>query len=347
MTRRLLLILLSLLCAAPAAAVAVQSPEIERLQAQYRDAVVRARRLEADAQAAARAARADPEADAAAPATDRAALDALAAREAPLVGRLAQIQAAQTRLLSGLMRLSRRPPPVLVMTPDEILAARRAGLLMQEGAVALNREAQSIQGRRRAFAAERRARVLDQAAALEAESRAGERGAEAADRRADAVSRAAVLAAEARTARAEVDALAARLRRLGAAVPDVPPDARARVGALPAGLTRLTPPVDGPPAARFSRDVAGWRWPGSGQAVVAPAPGRVAYAGPHQAWGQVVLLDLGEGWTVVLAGLDRASVRTGERATAGAPVGTARDGAPVQFELRREERPVDPAPFLR
>ena len=346
MIRRLLLILLTLLVAAPATAVAVQSPEVARLQAQYRDAVVRLRRLEAEARAAARAAVSEPRA-ASAVGSDRSALDALAAREAPLIGRLAGVRSSQTRLLSGLIRLSRLPAPVLFMTPEETLAARRAGLLMQETAYALDREAGRIQAERRALAAERRARVLDQASALEAESRAGERGAEAADRRADAATRAAVLEAEARTARAEVEALAAQLRRLGAPVPEVPADARSRVAALPAGMTRLTPPVEGPPGARFGRDAAGWRWPGAGQTVIAPAPGRVAYAGPHEAWDQVVLLDLGEGWTAVLAGLDQVAVRTGGRVKAGARMGVARSGEPFQFELRREERPVDPGPFLR
>ena len=349
MRRLVPLLILTATVGAAAPASGVKPPsrdEVSRIQAQYRDAVIRLRRLDEEAQAARRAADAAPAAAGPAATADRAALDALAARDAPLLTELTRIRARQGRLLAGLQRLTRRPPPALVVPAERAVQARRAGLLMREAAVTLEGRADAVQARRDVLARERRAVLLAQAGALAADSAAGDRAAAEADRGAARRSRAVVLTAEARAARSEVAALEARLRRLGAPVPDVPAGATARVSALPAGLDRLTPPVDGAPDVRFGREAAGWRWVGRGQPVRAPAPGRVVHLGPHEAWGRVLILDLGRGWHAVLLGVDAPTVSEGDRVEAGQRVGIARSGGAFQFELRREETPVDPARFL-
>jgi septal ring factor EnvC (AmiA/AmiB activator) len=73
----------------------------------------------------------------------------------------------------------------------------------------------------------------------------------------------------------------------------------------------------------------------------------VAYAGPLSGWGHVVILDLGPGWRVVVSGLDEVSVDVGARVADGAVLGRTGEDGEVAFELRRDERPVDPAPWLR
>ncbi len=346
--RRLALPVLTavLLAAAPAAGLQPDGAETARLQAQYRDAVIRLRRLDEDAEAARRAAEAAPSAPISATTADRASLDAVAARDAPLLAELTRLRALQGRLLTGLQRLTRRPPPPLIVPAARTVQARRAGLLMREAAVALEARADAVETRREALARERRGVLLAQAPALAADSAAGDRAAAEADRGAARRSRAVVLTAEARAARSEVAALEARLRRLGAPVPEVPAGATARVSALPGGLDRLTAPVEGAPDVRFGREAAGWRWAGRGQTVRAPAPGRVVFVGPHEAWGRIVILDLGRGWHAVLLGVDAPAVSEGQRVEAGGSLGVARTGAAIQFELRREETPVDPARFL-
>lgn len=346
MRRLAVLLLLGLAAAAPAGGQTPDPEEVARLSGQYRDAVIRARSLESQARDAARAAEGAPAPVDGGPAPDRAALDALAAREAPVLARLTGLRARQGRLLTGLQRLTRHPPPPLIVPVAQAMAARRAGLLMHGGATGLEARAEALTGERRSLARARRAVVLDQAGALAADSAAGERRAVAADRRAERRARAAVLRAEATSARAEAGALARRLEGLGAPVPAVAADAASRISTLPAGRTRLTPPLSGPPEARFSRDVPGWRWTGDGGEARAPAPGRVAYAGPHQVWGQVVILDLGEGWQAVVAGLAGPSVATGDRVAEGAALGRSVPGRPLQAELRRDEVPVDPARFF-
>lgn len=83
--------------------------------------------------------------------------------------------------------------------------------------------------------------------------------------------------------------------------------------------------------------------PLAGAQVVAPAAGRIAFAGPFRDYGAIVIIDHGGGWTSLVAGLGSVSVRIGEAVGQGAPIGHAQRGeAPrVTVELRRRDRAVD------
>ncbi|MDP3370735.1 MAG: peptidoglycan DD-metalloendopeptidase family protein, partial [Brevundimonas sp.] len=116
---------------------------------------------------------------------------------------------------------------------------------------------------------------------------------------------------------------------------------------LPAGRSRLTPPLAGAPSRRFGSGSSGWSWRAGHADVRAPAAGRVAFAGPLSGWGQVVILDLGPGWRAVISGLDAVSVEAGTRVADGQTLGRTGEDGEAAFELRRDERPVDPGPWLR
>jgi septal ring factor EnvC (AmiA/AmiB activator) len=60
-----------------------------------------------------------------------------------------------------------------------------------------------------------------------------------------------------------------------------------------------------------------------------------------------VILDLGPGWRAVVSGLDEAAVQTGDRVADGQVLGRSGADGEIAFELRRDERPIDPAPWLR
>ncbi|UYY57410.1 murein hydrolase activator EnvC family protein [Sphingomonas sp. S2-65] len=77
--------------------------------------------------------------------------------------------------------------------------------------------------------------------------------------------------------------------------------------------------------------------------VRAPAGGRIAYAGPFRGYGGVVIIDHGNGWTSLVAGLGSVSVRLGQRVAQAAPIGRAgkSDEPRVTVELRRRGTPVD------
>ncbi|MFZ5727218.1 MAG: murein hydrolase activator EnvC family protein [Pseudomonadota bacterium] len=79
-----------------------------------------------------------------------------------------------------------------------------------------------------------------------------------------------------------------------------------------------------------------------GGQVVAPAPGRVSFAGDYRGYGKIVIIDHGGGWISLLAGMIALSVGVGDMVEAGAPVGRAgSDDSRITVELRRAGRPVD------
>ncbi|MEA2998500.1 MAG: murein hydrolase activator [Sphingomonadales bacterium] len=73
--------------------------------------------------------------------------------------------------------------------------------------------------------------------------------------------------------------------------------------------------------------------------VVAPAPGRIVYARPFRAWGEVVIVDHGGGWTTTITNLGALAVREGDRVGRGDPLGRAAGGR-VSVELRRNGTPM-------
>lgn len=77
--------------------------------------------------------------------------------------------------------------------------------------------------------------------------------------------------------------------------------------------------------------------------VVAPAAGRIAFAGPFRAYGNIVIIDHGGGWTSLVSGLGVVSARIGDKVGQGAPIGQAGGGATprVTVELRRRDRAID------
>ncbi len=75
----------------------------------------------------------------------------------------------------------------------------------------------------------------------------------------------------------------------------------------------------------------------SGALVVAPWHGSVRYRGPLLDYGNVVLLEPGEGWLIVLAGLDQAFVQTGDVVAQGDALGLMPGGAASGDEFVRPD----------
>ena len=90
--------------------------------------------------------------------------------------------------------------------------------------------------------------------------------------------------------------------------------------------------------------------------VVAPADGWVIYRGPYLNYGQIVILNPGQDYTILLAGLDKVSVDLGQFVLEGEPIGTmgsrtigrnlatsAGVSDPTLYiELRKNDQPMDP-----
>jgi septal ring factor EnvC (AmiA/AmiB activator) len=86
----------------------------------------------------------------------------------------------------------------------------------------------------------------------------------------------------------------------------------------------------------------------AGAQAVAPAPGRVAFAGPYRGYGSIIIIDHGNGWTSLVTGLAQVDTVVGRNVVAGSPLGLAGPGRPVvSLELRRDGKPVNPLDFAR
>lgn len=84
----------------------------------------------------------------------------------------------------------------------------------------------------------------------------------------------------------------------------------------------------------------------SGATVVSPLPGTIQFAGPFRGYGQILIVDHGNGYHSLLAGLGRIDGSVGQTVSAGEPIGVLAapaDGSPeLYFEVRRNGQPVNP-----
>ena len=86
----------------------------------------------------------------------------------------------------------------------------------------------------------------------------------------------------------------------------------------------------------------------SGAQVVAPYTGRIAFVGPFKNYKNVYMLDVGQGYFIVLTGLDKTHGREGDTVAIGEPIGQLPDlNAPeLYIELWKNGSPTDPTPWL-
>ncbi|WP_373487549.1 murein hydrolase activator EnvC, partial [Blastomonas sp.] len=84
-----------------------------------------------------------------------------------------------------------------------------------------------------------------------------------------------------------------------------------------------------------------------GAQLIAPADGRVAFAGPYRGFGHIVIIEHVGGWTSLITGMARSAIKVGERVTQGDPIGQAGSNRPrITTELRRNGRPIDIAALI-
>jgi len=139
-----------------------------------------------------------------------------------------------------------------------------------------------------------------------------------------------------------------------ARLPDAP--------SIKANKGRLAFPASGRVAERYGqRDDSGFTAKGitlatrPGAQVVAPFDGIVAFAGPFRSFGNILIIDHGEGYHTLLAGLGRIDLTVGQGLLAGEPVGIMTEGNKQEVngdrnrlyvELRHAGEPINPIPWF-
>ena len=288
----------------------------------------------------------------------------LAARQQPIV-----------QLVAALQTMARRPAAAALVQPGSLAdavhvramlanagpeIARRTTALRQEAERARRLRAQSAavvsELRRKAVDARTEQRRL---AALEADQR--RRSSALADNARAEEQRAALMATQAGTLEGLVRSLNAEasVRDRLATLPG-PMPRPARITANPSPELTADPPrslsyrlpVVGPvirgfgevlPSGTRSRGVTLGAKPGA--LVVAPAAGRVSFAGLFRGYGAIAIVDHGGGQITLITGLSGHMARTGDTLAQGGPIGRAGANG-ITVELRRAGQAVDLSQFV-
>lgn len=281
-----------------------------------------------------------------------------------LATRLAQENAPIGRVLAALQTQIRRPPVLQMLQPGSISDAvhlravllavepqlrRRTSALRSEltQARSLERDALRLTQQHRNLQGDLLARRSELAAVSAAERLKARRASSAADREAE---RAFAVAENTRDLTALVRALEAGSS--GASAKSGAPRASAAGMATGSAADSAAPhrmPVQGRLAAvQLSPRKGLTLEPRPSALVVAPGPGRVAFAGAYRGFGNIVILEHAGGWTSLLTGLADARVAVGQTLVAGSPLGQAAARDPrITIELRRSGTPVDASTQLR
>ena len=326
----------------------------------------------------------------------RARLQSLDQREQVFQKSFAERRAVIIEILAALQRASRRPPPALLVQPDDALKALRTAITLGAVVPEMRAEADAIAGDladlsrlRRTIVSERAdlsqdlerlaneqlrlnmlidARQKKQAVAeqsLTAEQQHAVDLARQADNLADLISQLeAAIDPATRAARDANRAIEKDATRPSlAALSD--PGRLAPAVAFADTRGRLPLPVNGVPIRGFgaSNGVGGTQKgvsiaTHSGAEITSPCDGWVVYAGPFRSYGQLLILNAGGGYHVLLSGMERISVDLGQFVLTGEPVavmgGQAQVSAavatgskqPVLYvEFRKDGAPIDPNPW--
>ncbi len=318
---------------------------------------------------------------------------------------LASRRAVLADVLAALQRIGRKPPPALVVRPEDALASIRSAILIGAVLPELRGEAERLAGdlarlvalkdqsnterdqfhkdatalkdettRLEQLMSERRNSMGDQAKQLEEEKRRTLLLADKAGTLKDLIAH---IGTDAETTARAADQ--AQKPGTGEQVAKLEP-APDHNTVTPKGIDaaplqpairfaeakgKLTLPAPGKIVKSFGEDdglgspLKGIRIATRPEARVAsPCDGSVAYAGPFRSYGKLLIIYGGDGYHVLLSGLDRIDVEHGQFVLAGEPVGVmgarrtagaTTDGAadmPLLFvEFRKDNASIDPAPW--
>ena len=313
-----------------------------------------------------------------------AELSDLIREEEAIRGRLFGRRAQHARVLSAIERLARRPPATLIaesLPPGDIV---RSAILLRAVVPAIRARARRLEDELAALAQTRREKTARREA-LDAETARfeSERGRlmklvtayRDMKRRTDAESRGArdrvrALAGEAESLRDLLARLAEEGRGRDARANAASSQAEVR-GPAAAGKPRMR--AAAPPITKARGSLV---FPAAGQVVglygqatesglthkgiivrtrdeaqvVAPYDGLIVFADRFRGYGQLLIIEHGEGYHFLLAGLSRIDAETGQHVVAGEPVGLMgreTETAPTLYlEFRRNGQPINPLPWL-
>lgn len=300
-------------------------------------------------------------------------------------------------ILAALQRMGRRPPPALLVSPEDAAQALRSAIVLGAFVPELRGRAERIsadlvalQTLRRDIATERRKLADDLKTLSDDQQRMTLLVAERQKQQAASEKALEQTRAQAGTLSRQAESLTDLVARLEQGLDNAARAARKtqnpdHKGATRPALAALSDPGRMSPAITFASARAALPMPVNGvkirdfgaadglggtergisvatrpgAQVTSPCDGWVVYAGPFRSYGQLLILNAGGGYHVVLAGMDRISVEIGQFILTGEPVAVMGSGAtqvaaassmrasqPVLYvEFRKDGIPVDSGPW--
>ena len=313
-------------------------------------------------------------------------LDRLFVAEAAKSAALAERRMQLAGLLGALERIARHPPIALIALPTGVNDTVRSAVLLRDLMPRINAEARALNDTLAGLAALRAGIAAEHAHRAESGRALEDERIALADLMREKAAVEQNLGSEARDVRQRIAKLSAEAKDLQGLVERLVADNAARRATPPLPAQRPTRPAEpqqaslGTPATQhparprvgegrmlhvpvvgriveafgdttqFGREARGVTVETRSAApVVAPADGEVAFAGPFRGYGLLLILEVGDGYHVLISGLSRIDAALGTQVRKGDPVGTVddADGKPALYvELRRQGRPIDPVPWL-
>ena len=296
-------------------------------------------------------------------------LATLAGSEAAIRRSLDARRGVIAEILAALQRMGRRPPPAVLVRPEDVLAVIRTSMLLGAVVPELRGEAETLAADltelvrvRGQIAADRESLKTDLAGWANEKSRLdalmearAKRIAEIEGNLASERQRTAELGTQAKSLKDLVDRMegevASARRAADEAKATLERETRAtRERFAAAGFrdpARLAPKVKfAETRGEVPRPVSGTLLRGFNQpdgnggtmrgvslttrpkaVVSAPADGWVSYAGPFRSYGRLLIINAGDGYYLLLAGMDQINVEVGQFVLAGEPVAAMGEGA--------------------
>jgi len=83
--------------------------------------------------------------------------------------------------------------------------------------------------------------------------------------------------------------------------------------------------------------------------VIAPFDGSVIFSGPFRGYGNLIIIEHGNGYLSLLAGLHTMDIEVGQLLLAGEPIGQmpTEGDAKLYMEIRKDNQPIDPMAWIK
>ena len=302
----------------------------------------------------------------------------LSQQETELNAKIYQDQQSLMQLLAALQRIDNNPPPPLATRPKDAAEAARAEKLISSLSRSLKIRADELSAR------------LKQAQTLQQDAKQKHRSLSANEKtlakRRDKITKLVnqkteleksvvkdqetislkvkKLASEAKTLRELINSFEAQTSDVTPRIKPGKKNAQTRSSIkskpvkLPKGVTtfikakgKLRLPVSGRVIKNYGNGEKGITLGGRSKSqVISPYAGRIEFAGAFKNYNNVVILNVGSGYFILLTGLGETYVETGENVKIGEPVGLlpfkATGTADLYIEFKKNSETINPKPWL-